>query len=192
MSWTLLADGVVAILLIATLVYVRRFSKHIAAIRDSRGEFEKLIADLTKSTDQAASHLHLAIAYARYERRDLQARVERGEFASLDEGVAAELAELNYRRAAEIVGGSDKLEALLDQLEAEDDPSADVDAFEFLGGLRAKYARLPEGHGEPPGGVSEDVESIRLSIEKSIAEDDYEDAEIVSRRLRQRYGEAED
>lgn len=123
---------------------------------------------------------------------DLQARVERGEFASLDEGVAAELAELNYRRAAEIVGGSEKLEALLDQLEAEDDPSTDVDAFEFLGGLRAKYARLPEGQGEPPGGVSEDVESIRLSIETSIAEDDYEDAEIVSRRLRQRYGEAED
>jgi len=50
---------------------------------------------------------------------DLQARVERGEFASLDEGVAAELAELNYRRAAEIVGGSEKLEALLDELEAD-------------------------------------------------------------------------
>ncbi|WP_426000263.1 hypothetical protein [Caulobacter sp. DWR1-3-2b1] len=48
---------------------------------------------------------------------DLQARVERGEFASLDEGVAAELAELNYRRAAEIVGGSEKLEALLDELD---------------------------------------------------------------------------
>lgn len=50
---------------------------------------------------------------------DLKARVERGEFASLDEGVAAELAELNYRRAADIVGGSEKLEALLDELEAE-------------------------------------------------------------------------
>lgn len=123
---------------------------------------------------------------------DLQARVERGEFASLDEGVAAELAELNYRRAADIVGGSEKLEALLDQLEADNDPSTDVDAFEFLGGLRAKYARLAEGQGGPPGGVAEDAESIRQSIEKSIAENDYEDAEIVSRRLRQRYGEAED
>lgn len=50
---------------------------------------------------------------------DLQARVERGEFASLDEGLAAELAELNYRRASDIVGGSDKLKALLDVLEAE-------------------------------------------------------------------------
>lgn len=68
---------------------------------------------------------------------DLQARVERGEFASLEEGVAAELAELNYRRASDIVGGSDKLEALLDQLEAEDDPSGDVDAGPFFEELRA-------------------------------------------------------
>ncbi|KSB89894.1 hypothetical protein AS593_03365 [Caulobacter vibrioides] len=60
---------------------------------------------------------------------DLQVRVERGEFASLDEGVAAELAELNYRRAVEIVGGSDKLEALLDEIEAEA-----VDLDECVGG----------------------------------------------------------
>ncbi len=41
-------------------------------------------------------------------------------------------------------------------------------------------------------GVSDDVETIRLSIEKSIAEDDYEAAEVVFARLRQRYGEAGD
>lgn len=64
---------------------------------------------------------------------DLQARVERGEFASLDEGVAAELAELNYRRAAEIVGGSDKLEALLDQLET----SRTLDPSDWVGGERS-------------------------------------------------------
>jgi Arc/MetJ-type ribon-helix-helix transcriptional regulator len=68
---------------------------------------------------------------------DLQARVERGEFASLDEGVAAELAELNYRRASDIVGGSEKLEALLDALEDGDDPSTDVDAEDFFQELRA-------------------------------------------------------
>jgi Arc/MetJ-type ribon-helix-helix transcriptional regulator len=64
---------------------------------------------------------------------DLQARVERGEFASLDEGVAAELAELNYRRAAEIVGGSEKLEALLDQLET----SRTLDPSDWVGGERS-------------------------------------------------------
>ena len=64
---------------------------------------------------------------------DLLARVERGEFASLDEGVAAELAELNFRRAADIVGGSDKLEALLDVLEAEViDTDECVDGGRFL------------------------------------------------------------
>jgi Arc/MetJ-type ribon-helix-helix transcriptional regulator len=68
---------------------------------------------------------------------DLQARVERGEFASLDEGLAAELAELNYRRAAEIVGGAEKLEALLGRLEVEGDPSTDVDAKTFFAEMRA-------------------------------------------------------
>lgn len=41
-------------------------------------------------------------------------------------------------------------------------------------------------------GATDDVEAIRLSIEKSISEDDYQDAEIVFARLRQRYGEAGD
>ena len=77
MSWTLIADGVVAILLIATLIYIRRFSKQIAAIRDSRGEFEKLIADLTRSTDQAAGHLHQFRAAAEQVGKDLQVRVDR-------------------------------------------------------------------------------------------------------------------
>ena len=76
-SWTLVADGVVAILLIATLFYVRRFSKHIEAIRASRGEFEKLIGDLTRSTDQAASHLHQFKATAELAGGDLQARIDR-------------------------------------------------------------------------------------------------------------------
>jgi len=64
---------------------------------------------------------------------DLQARVARGEFASLDEGVAAELAELNYRRAAEIVGGTDKLEALLDRLEVVETQ----DPADWVGGKRS-------------------------------------------------------
>ncbi|WP_454717754.1 hypothetical protein [Caulobacter segnis] len=72
---------------------------------------------------------------------DLQARVERGEFASLDEGVAAELAELNYRRAAEIVGGSEELEALLDVLEADvvdpDDSDSLPSLSEMLADLKA-------------------------------------------------------
>ncbi len=79
---------------------------------------------------------------------DLQARVERGEFSSLDEAVAAELAELNYRRAAEIMGGSDKLESLLSRLEAEDDPSTDVDGESFFAELRASLKqRLDSSRG---------------------------------------------
>lgn len=68
---------------------------------------------------------------------DLGERVARGEFSSLDEAVAAELADLNYRRAVEIMGGDDKLEALVTRLEVEDAPSADVEAEGFFAEVRA-------------------------------------------------------
>lgn len=110
MSWTLLADGVVAILLIATIVYVRRFSKHITAIRDSRGEFEKLIADLTRSTDQAASHLHQFKVTAEVAGRDLQARVERAQGLTTEFGKIGEDLKLLTERAE---SASNRLEAVI-------------------------------------------------------------------------------
>jgi Arc/MetJ-type ribon-helix-helix transcriptional regulator len=80
---------------------------------------------------------------------DLEARVTRGEFSSLDEAVAAELAELNYRRAAEIMGGSEKLERFLDDLEAEAiDPKDYVDADIAFGELLADLKARAEATGE--------------------------------------------
>lgn len=68
---------------------------------------------------------------------DLGERVARGEFSSLDEAVAAELADLNYRRAVEIMGGSEKLERFLDEVETEHDPSTGVESDSFFAELRA-------------------------------------------------------
>lgn len=80
---------------------------------------------------------------------DLEARVARGEFSSLDEAVAAELAELNYRRAAEIMGGGEKLERFLDELEAETiDPKDYVDADIAFGELLADLKARAEAAGE--------------------------------------------
>ncbi|NQE61059.1 hypothetical protein [Caulobacter sp. RHG1] len=80
---------------------------------------------------------------------DLQARVERGEFTSLDEGIAAELAELNYRRASDIVGGSEKLKALLDELEAEViHPDECVDGATFMAEMLAELKARAEAAGE--------------------------------------------
>lgn len=113
MSWSLIADGVVAILLVATLIYVRRFSRQIEAIRSSRGEFEKLIADLTRSTDQAASHLHQFRSAAELVGKDLQARVERAQGMSADFGrigddlkLLAERAESAANRLETAIGRS--------------------------------------------------------------------------------------
>ena len=80
---------------------------------------------------------------------DLEARVARGEFSSLDEAVAAELAELNYRRAAEIMGGGDKLERFLDELEAEAiDPKDYMDAGVVFDELLADLKARAEAAGE--------------------------------------------
>jgi Arc/MetJ-type ribon-helix-helix transcriptional regulator len=80
---------------------------------------------------------------------DLEARIERGEFSSLDEAVAAELAELNYRRAAEIMGGGEKLERFLNDLEAETvDPRDYQDAGLVLEELLADLKARAEAAGE--------------------------------------------
>ncbi|WP_238537026.1 hypothetical protein [Caulobacter sp. AP07] len=80
---------------------------------------------------------------------DLQTRVERGEFSSLEEAVAAELAELNYRRAAEIMGGGDKLESFLDELEAETvNPEDCVDAETFFAEMLTDLKARAEAAGE--------------------------------------------
>ncbi|HEY1383560.1 MAG TPA: DUF6468 domain-containing protein [Dongiaceae bacterium] len=110
MPWTLIADGVVAILLVATLIYVRRFSRQIEAIRSSRGEFEKLIADLTKSTDQAASHLHRFKVTAEVAGGDLQARVERTQSLTAQFGKLGDDLKLLVERAE---SAANRLEAVI-------------------------------------------------------------------------------
>lgn len=110
MPWTLIADGVVAILLVATLIYVRRFSKQIEAIRSSRGEFEKLIGDLTKSTDQAASHLHQFKVTAEVTGSDLQARVDRTQGLTTQFGKLGDDLKLLIERAE---SAANRLEAVI-------------------------------------------------------------------------------
>lgn len=80
---------------------------------------------------------------------DLQERMDRGEFASLEEGVAAELAELNYRRAADLLGGSEELEALLDELiddevEPAEKVAGNISLAEMLADLKAQAKAADE------------------------------------------------
>ncbi len=100
---------------------------------------------MNRPVDQTQVTVHISAEDA----ADLQARVDRGEFASLDEGLAAELAELSYRRAAEIVGGSERLEALLDELEAEVIDQGDcVDGRAFLSEMLADLKAQAQAAGE--------------------------------------------
>ncbi|HWW25982.1 MAG TPA: hypothetical protein VNZ85_08840 [Caulobacter sp.] len=80
---------------------------------------------------------------------DLGERVARGEFASIDEALAAELAELNYRRAAELMGGDDRLERFLNELETETvDPKDYLDANVVFEDLLADLEARAEAAGE--------------------------------------------
>ncbi|MBL9034435.1 MAG: hypothetical protein JNN33_06710 [Rhodospirillaceae bacterium] len=108
MSWTLIADGLVAVLLIATLVYVRRLSAKLEEMRASRAEFEKLFADFTRTTDQAASHLHHLKATADNTMQDLQARIERAQGLSGEFGRLGDDLKLLTERAE---GAADQLDA---------------------------------------------------------------------------------
>src|SRR5690606_15633377 len=108
MSWTLIADGLVAVLLIATLVYVRRLSAKLEEMRASRAEFEKLFADFTRTTDQAASHLHHLKATADNTMQDLQARIERAQGVSGEFGRLGDDLKLLTERAE---GAADQLDA---------------------------------------------------------------------------------
>lgn len=110
MSWSLIADGVVAVLLVATLIYVRRFSARLESIRAGRGEFEKLIADLTKSTDGAASHLHQFKATAEVTGGDLQARIKRAQGLAAEFGRIGDDLKLLTARAED---AADRLESAI-------------------------------------------------------------------------------
>ena len=125
MPWALIADGVVAILLVATLIYVRRFSRQIEAIRTGRAEFEKLIADLTRSTDQAAHHLHQFKATAETAGRDLQARTDRAQGLSSEFGRIGDDLKLLIERAER---ASNQLEAVIARARASAAPSVPVPA----------------------------------------------------------------
>lgn len=110
MPWTLIADGMLAVLLLATLFYVRRFSARLEVIRAGRSEFEKLIADLTKSTDQAASHLHQFKVTAETACGDLQARTDRAQGLAAEFGRIGDDLKLLAERAE---GAANRLETTI-------------------------------------------------------------------------------
>lgn len=108
MPWTILADGLVAILLIATLVYVRQLSTRLETIRSGRAEFEKQFADFARITDQASSHLHHFKATADNSLTDLQARIERAQGLGAEFGRLGDDLKLLTERA---VSAADRLDA---------------------------------------------------------------------------------
>ena len=154
MSWTILADGIVAVLLIATLIYVRRLSVRLEAIRAGRAEFEKLVADFTRTTDQASSHLHHFKAVSDGSLQDLQARIERSQ------GLTAEFGKLG-----------DDLKLLTDRAEgAADRLDSAIGKARFLSAANAPAASVPV-HSVPLQAAAQSAAARLMAVNRAVDED---------------------
>lgn len=101
MGLSLVVDGLLAVLLLVTLIYVARLHRRLGQLRDSRQEFETLIARFTKATELADRSLADIKAAAAVEGQELQAAIDRGR------GLREDLTFM-----------TDKANGLADQLEA--------------------------------------------------------------------------
>ena len=76
-SMSLILDGVILILLVATIIYAARLSLYLKRFRDSKSDLESIITDLSKQinkADTAISTLHKTVGESG---TDLQKRMDR-------------------------------------------------------------------------------------------------------------------
>lgn len=79
LPWGFIADVVLIVLLVATLVYVGRLSRRLAELHQDRQSFETLIADFAKATTEAQRSVGELRQSADGIGRELGQRIERGQ-----------------------------------------------------------------------------------------------------------------
>ena len=79
LPWGFIADVVLIVLLVATLVYVGRLSRRLAELRQDRQSFEALISEFAKATADAQKGVGELRQSAEGIGRDLSQRIERGQ-----------------------------------------------------------------------------------------------------------------
>jgi hypothetical protein len=79
LPWGFIADAVLIVLLVATLVYVGKLSRRLAELRQDRQSFETLIAEFAKATADAQRGVAELRQGAEGIGRDLSTRIERGQ-----------------------------------------------------------------------------------------------------------------
>lgn len=77
MSLSLVVDGLLILLLLATLVYVARLNRRLGQIREARQEFEALIRRFAQATEQADRSIEGVKAAAAAEGKELQGTIDR-------------------------------------------------------------------------------------------------------------------
>ncbi len=76
--FSLMLNGVIIVLLGATIVYAGRLSMHIKVFRDSRKDLDRLIKDLGKQIEKADASVAAMKAAARDSGKELQRQIDHG------------------------------------------------------------------------------------------------------------------
>lgn len=84
MTLAILLDVILAALLVATITYCRKLSKHLDIIRNSREELEALVADFTQSTEQAELSVVSLKKNTSAMVEKLQMKIEKAEYVAND------------------------------------------------------------------------------------------------------------
>lgn len=112
LPWGFIADVVLIVLLVATLVYVGRLSRRLAELRQDRQSFEALIAEFAKATADAQKGVAELRLGAEGVARDLNQRIERGQSVVGELQHSADDLKMLINRAEAAAG---KLEAAIGQ-----------------------------------------------------------------------------
>ncbi len=124
-SLSLVLDGVIVVLLIATIIYAARLSLYLKKFKDSRDELEGIITNLSKHIDKADKAVHELHTAVDESSGDLQARMNRAKdmFDDLDlvvqtgDSLANRLEELAVRNRRIMDGGEGDLSDLQNMTE---------------------------------------------------------------------------
>ncbi len=89
---SLVMNGIIIVLLGATIVYAQKLSTHIRVFRDSRKDLDKLIRDLGQQIEKADATVSAMKAAARDSGKDLQRRIDEARGLSEELQLVAESA----------------------------------------------------------------------------------------------------
>lgn len=152
-SLSLILDGIILVLLMATIIYAARLSLYLRRFRDSKSDLESLITDLSKHITKADDALRSLNNAVEVSGKDLQSRMDRANqmYDELEmvvqsgDTMASRLEALAVKNRKILEGGHSDLE----ELERATSSKKGNDYDERLEGITRKVKEMDTSSSEP-------------------------------------------